>query len=690
MQKSLTSLAHLILSWILPITALLLPLFFLPFTLDFFSSSKTLLLITLASVALVAWTIRGVFNKHFELSSAPATAPLIIMSIIFLISSFWQSPNVRQTLVGETGVMMSLVVIFLTTASTLHQPKVALRAFHALLISASINAVIVMIAFVGIGKIFSKSPWISSRLLNLTGGPIPFLSLSLPLIAALVVYLYRSRKTARPPMLIGSLILLTIASLMSINLLFAERFQFMPWAAGWIVAIRAMQNPIAAVIGTGPNTYADIYTQLKPVGMNLTPAWNMIFPSSANLFLHLLTIVGLGGLVLYTYAAVSMVWVSLKRAGMTTQGVVYGVLLLASLITQLLLPPNVISLMVTFVAMGLIALELKEISAAKKVEGLVAAAGQLVDAPRRMLEEKMGEQSDKLGLLYWFVLGVVILVVGFNGFLAAKAYASETVFYASLKAADKNDGTATYDLQNRAILLNPYSPQYRLAYAQTNFALANAIASQKELSETDKTNVTGLIQQSIREAKLAVQLQPASSVAWQNLASIYRQLIGLVEGADQWTVEAYQQAIALDPTNPQLMLDLGSVYFGVKNYQQAAAYFMQAVQLKQDWPNAYYNLAAAYREAGQPQQALEAMRVVVQLVPPTSADYQKAQEEMNALQKQVESAQAKTKPETTEPVVGDKSKETLVKPKALPSPDPAKEIELPEESAPQASPTPGT
>jgi tetratricopeptide (TPR) repeat protein len=119
----------------------------------------------------------------------------------------------------------------------------------------------------------------------------------------------------------------------------------------------------------------------------------------------------------------------------------------------------------------------------------------------------------------------------------------------------------------------------------------------------------------LNQAKSAVSLAPQNPDAWANLGSIYRALVGVAGGAEDWALAAYQQAVALSPNDPLLRLDLGGVYFVRKDYQNAINQFGAATQLKSDLPNAWYNLAQAYKANGDEDKALEALRQTLAVLP---------------------------------------------------------------------------
>ncbi|HYD35104.1 MAG TPA: hypothetical protein VD999_03495 [Vitreimonas sp.] len=680
-MSTVDSFTQRVMNMILPAMAIIVPIVFVPLSTDFFTTSKKIVLLVVASVAILAWTWRGVLRKKFDFYISPATAPLIILCILYGVSTAFRAPNFWLALTGETTLFLTLSVIFLTVTALLKEQAVLVRTYHSLLLSASVVSLIVILQFFKIGQLLTAVPWLETPLFNPTGGPLTFLSLSVPLIAANAAFLYRHQPRPKPFYFLTTL-LLVVASLLTVALLVMEKLQLMPLTAAWVIGIGALQNPGVALLGTGPGTYADVYTQLKPAFMNMTPTWNVVFSSSVNYFFQLLTTVGLPAVALYLYALGSTLAAASRQLTKNRWLKVYTALLLSCVGMQLILPPNLMLMLIVFISLSLVTIELKITQLSATLNPLQSSAAQMLGAPRRFWEQRFGAHEQKLSLLFWFMGLVITGGVLFYNYVLARAYASEIVFYRSLQAADQNNGTAVYNLQVQAINLKPYEPQYHLAYAQTNLALAESLAAKSEVNDQDKATITQLIEQAIREAKTAVQLQPTNSLAWQNLAAIYRQLIGLADGADEWTLTAYQQAIALDPSNPQLRLDLGGVFYSVKNYGEAVGYFTQAAQLKPDWANAYYNLAMAYRDGGEPQLAVQAMRVVAELIDPTSTEYQQVQTELKALEADLPT---EITPPQPLPVSDDtEEEEVLTKPSPLPSPTLKEEIELPADVAPNS------
>lgn len=155
-------------------------------------------------------------------------------------------------------------------------------------------------------------------------------------------------------------------------------------------------------------------------------------------------------------------------------------------------------------------------------------------------------------------------------------------------------------------------------------------------------------------------------------------MINFAQGAEQWSISAYQQAINLDPFNPQLRLSLGGVYYSLQNWDEAIRQFEISVQIKPDFTNGHYNLSAAYREKGDFARAANEMETALSLVPADSQDYQKAQEELTALKKKLGEKAEKAAEQPTESLKPPEPAPTGIKPP----------LELPEEAQPEITPTP--
>jgi tetratricopeptide (TPR) repeat protein len=266
------------------------------------------------------------------------------------------------------------------------------------------------------------------------------------------------------------------------------------------------------------------------------------------------------------------------------------------------------------------------------------------------------------------ILGIIALA-----FFGTKAVIAEITYKKSLTALSQNDAKNTYDLMIKAVNQNPYVDRYHASLAQVEMAIATSIAGNKDLTEADRTNITQLISQAINEGKATVTLNPGRSANWELLAQIYGNIMPFAQGADQFAIQTYSQAIALDPISTNLRIALGGIYYSLGRYDEAIDTFKLAVLTKTNFANAHYNLAIAYREKKDYDNAIAQMNTVLTLVAKDSPDYTLAQSTLTDLEK---SKPATAKSTGTENLTPPQKTETIIEPP----------IELPKEATPPATP----
>ena len=105
------------------------------------------------------------------------------------------------------------------------------------------------------------------------------------------------------------------------------------------------------------------------------------------------------------------------------------------------------------------------------------------------------------------------------------------------------------------------------------------------------------------------------------------------QGSDNFAIQTYSQAIALDPVNPNLRIGLGGIYYALGRFDEAISAFQLATLAKPDLANAHYNLSAVLREKNEISKAIDEINIVLSLVKKDSNDYKIAQTELENLEK---------------------------------------------------------
>ena len=653
------------------------PLFFLPTTANFFETNKLMLLLIVVALNLLAWALNIIGRKELRLTIAPFTLPILALGVIYLVSSFIASSNPIDSLINGGAFIPTLSLFVFSAANVIDSKKFANKALYALIASGVLLSFISIFQSLGFGL-----STLLNRLLGTSipdtlaftpaGSPMALLTYLAPLLV-LTLFLAFSKKEN-----LEKIVLFLLSAIMTAGLVLVIIYSFpgkdtapvfLPVKDGYAIAIETFKNTGTALLGYGPGNFLNAYNQTRSAALNLTDFWNIRFNNSSNEVFQIITTTGLLGFACFVWMAVSILKTLKTQKSPAELGIVK--LTATGLLFLLVLVPGTYTHLFIFFAILLVWSVLLKTHTNNQIREINLNLESIHIV--RPDEESGTKQSPIVILPYLFGIPLVALVVTI-GFFSFKAYLAEVYYKQSLDAANRNDGLKTYDLQRQTITTNPYVARYRRAYSTTNLALANSIASNKELSDQDKNNITQLIQQSIREAKAAVTLDPQNTVNWENLTYIYRSLINVAQNADNWTMASISQAIQTDPVNPRLRLELGGIYYSLNQFDQAIRLYQQAAELKPNWANAYYNLAASYRQKKELTLAYDYLRQTLSLVEPDSADYTKAQEELTVLAKELNLDKEST---NTPQAKGD-----LNTPTPLPSVKPENQVNLPDNSGP--------
>jgi len=614
MKNKVFSLANQVL---LAVILLFLPLIFFPFLTDSFELGKQVFLLGSCFLVFVLWALQSLGDKKLVYKKTRYLPSVGLFLLAFVLSTLINSSYKIQSLTANVGVG----AVFLAGLSYWLLNSLAKRKWclYGLLAGGILTALLRLILFSGN---FSFPLNFPSWNLSLTQAWSPtgsliaqavFLLVLIPLGFSLMYESLRQQKLLSASALFLANTLNLIGLGLSVHLLLTSAQPILlPQGTAWAIALEGLKNGRFAAFGLGPGQFVNAFTAFKSLTFNTSDYWNLRFGSSSNWYYQLLTEVGLVGLLAYLFLA----WIIFKDAikvfrqpRLSFIGLSIYLSLVILLIIQFFIPLNFFLLALFFVLLGL------------------ARDEEQVNINLSSLDNFIF-----LALIPPIAFWIALL------FLGGKVALANYYFLQSLKAASQNDGVKTYNFQIKAIQANPSVVNYRLAYSQTNFALANSLASNPpsgQLTDQDRNTITQLIQQSLREAKAAAALDRFNAAAWENLANIYRNLINFAEGADQWALASYQQAINLDPLNPRLRVDLGGLYYSQQNWQQAANLFSQAVNLKSDWANAHYNLANVLREAGDLAGAKQEYEITQSLVQIDTNDYAKVSQELEEVKKRL-------------------------------------------------------
>lgn len=601
-------------------------LFLLPVTPNLFDGIKVLTILLLSAFSLLLWTLQTVFTRQISITIHPLLLPLGLYLGSLVVSSILTVRHPIESFAGLPGMTVALLVITLITTQLVRQ--VSAQRFVDFLLGLSVFlTVVAFLQMLGMGPSLMLNAVLGLELphnfaFNFTGSPLITLTILVTAVVATFSKILAHRKQFSILRFAG----VSIVGLGILAHLFlmhpGKEFQpfLLPLNANWSMAADTLKTVRSALFGFGPASFTEAYSVLRPVSINATRSWNVLYEAGTNTPLTYLVTLGLVGFGAWFFLVTKSIWLLRSSPAAARPA---GLVAVTSLILQFFVPLNIPLAVIQFVA---IMFWLSSLRAQEHT--MVSDLTLKLNATARHKEYgSSGILSYGAGLLSF---GLVVIILWY----AQLVFRAEVAFFSSLKAFAANDGEKTYLLQQQAIAINPYKDDYRTAYAQTNFAIAQALSAQAaetELSEEQKQVITQLLQQALEQARLATQLNPDSSNNWGMMAALYANLIGSIEQADQWAVASYVKAIETNPNNPLLRIQLGTIFYQAKNYDQAAQLFAQAIQLKPDLQSAYYNLAKTLDEGGNTDQAISAYQQLLTLIDPQSDEYTQVEKELSTV-----------------------------------------------------------
>lgn len=341
----------------------------------------------------------------------------------------------------------------------------------------------------------------------------------------------------------------------------------MPMSIGWATLLEALKSGKTALVGVGAENFLSAYAAGRPISINNTVLWNTGFSTSATLLLHTITTLGLAGGVAMIFLLTSwlrsmpkpielrIVWI------LATVAIIFfppsiPLLLFIALVAAANEPmqdthkkvQKILTLCIFFVALGGVVLSLVGLFRFVKGEILYAQAGRAVETENNLTKaytdhvlairqnpsmtryhvslsqlalvmggsilssapknETTGEVTllDEDKSLVTSLFGLAVSEAKLATTLAPSSYVSWTnlaTVYQSLIGVASDAGTWTIAAYQKAISLNPISPNLRIDFGGMYMDAKNYDAA-------------------ISQFQAAITLKPNYANAYYNLANAYK------------------------------------------------------------------------------------------------------------------------------------------------------------------------
>ncbi len=663
--------------WSLYLLFFLLPLFFLPFTTDAFEVNKQTLLVILTVVALMAWLGSMVIEKRLSFRAGWLNLFPALFLVGTLASSIFSLAG-YQTWVGQASqeytsflTIAVSVLLFYVLMNGASETRVQRDIFLSLLLSAALSGIVTVcyafgwrilpfvqangfntvgtinafVFFLSVVSILGVGIWLvadGARTVLPEGaaGKLTKVLIAIVTVANLVLLVALDFWVQWVVMIFGMLVLMAFAFLQQsefgktsrfsvplIILLVSVLLLFLPsplrlnlpvvvspsYGASWNISKSVLaESPLRAALGSGPGTFMYDYGTYRSLAVNNSRAfWNLRFDRAKSHVLTTLATLGIAGAVLWVLFVLSVALKSLGRlirerdhAEWQVTYVVFGAW--AALVLSLLLYSS--NMTSNFLFWGL--------------------SGLLASQVAVRIKETDFARSPKLGLIFSFAFVLVAVGVVTTLFVTGQRYASEVAFAQAVRLdrADAPTEEVVAELA-QAVSYNSLSDVYYRNLSQALLLRTRDVLSEVQqggvaITPEQTTQVQRLVAAAINSAKRATDLEPSNVSNWSVRGNVYREVLSLVTGAEDYAAASYMKASELEPLNPVHKTNLGQLYLIVadraralktaedENFAaQAAASektslasaeeaFQAAITLKGDYAPAHYYLAAVFERQG--------------------------------------------------------------------------------------------
>jgi len=257
-----------------------------------------------------------------------------------------------------------------------------------------------------------------------------------------------------------------------------------------------------------------------------------------------------------------------------------------------------------------------------------------------------------LGVTFVFTL---VFIFGLGIFiLEGQRYIAEASYLKGVKAWRQGNSQESILYLEKANRINSKVDLYWRELSQVYIQRINEVVQRTDLSREEiNSQVQILIKKSVDSVKIATELNPKNVANWSVRGFVYQNLIGIINGAEDWTKKSYEEALELEPTNPYFPTKIGIAFlreasFLSKEQQEekekilgeAKGQFEKAIELKSDYAPARFQIAMVYQAQGKQSEAIQELERTRSIAPNDvglafqlgliyyqSKDYQKAQAE---------------------------------------------------------------
>ena len=593
------------------------------------------LAIFLGAMAIATIFSQDVFSSFFGARTAislPLLSIIMLLGLYFLVVQAFRETEQRAILkiiiwTLMSAVLLGLLVIIGTWLELLTETgninnifRSALGTLEDLSIYAAI-ANIVLLSILGSASlkkdlfkkkwqaILLRATWLSTWVLLIIINFVPAWWVLLAGTSIIVVYRKKINGLGTKKQIIKA----TLVILIPLSFLIADYVVLDPEVRNRRMASRLqldrentrllMQETLKnkPLNGYGLETFSLVFSQNRPTEMNQTPYWYLRFNKGAAFICELFISSGLIGLLSFVFLLVVIIISLIKSFKSSANKDIW--LLYSSTLASFMVSFFVFTINLWLIIIFWLFLALFQKS---NIHAVPFVVNQKSKAGKFQLTSIIG---------FTVILGFTILSA-----LSLKYWLAEVYF---------QNATGTQSQMIKAAQLNPNRGEFHVALAKyyKNQALAQVVNTG---SQTALINLGQSVAESKRWAEQAIAVAPNSVVAHESLGMVLRDLAGYFENGEEEAIDSFKRAIALEPSNPVLLTELGVLYLSTEQSELARDTFQLALDLKPSFFNAEYNLAKTYSLRAEYEKAIEILTRLARERKTTELFYELGRAQFNA------------------------------------------------------------
>lgn len=156
---------------------------------------------------------------------------------------------------------------------------------------------------------------------------------------------------------------------------------------------------------------------------------------------------------------------------------------------------------------------------------------------------------------------LIVLAVGAVSvaWLSGQRLTADVKYAEAVQSFQRGDSIQTsIDYLNSAVALNRLNDAFYRNLSQAYLVKAGRLPQSQDREVARQMNE--LVTLAVDNAKRAAELSPANVDNWANLASVYQAIAGFTRGADEFAIKNYREAVAREPNNPVFINEIGKLY----------------------------------------------------------------------------------------------------------------------------------